>query len=357
MSFGQNLSLNQQKKVLFEDVKLLKDKTLTIAKVIDFYTEMGLEMVRFKSDNNSIFKEYDDGAIIFVFKYIFASGKTSDHYFNAYGLGLITKHFRVKSKDYNAINNIYQIETEIVVDEMPLLDTDGMWKKNYIKIKSNFINEFNNLGYDKIKEEKSYDFTSPSGHQYYSIDNFVFKDRNSINNLIYRFVNGNDATGKFDQTVYYSTYFQSSAIELSKDLAITAVLKEFNLIAGDLDLRTINNYDLKAMINFFLEDAKKYNILIKSNQNIKAIFEPLEGSTIALAYGSGDDSNILIKVDPEKWATSSEEKRWYILYHELGHDVLNLDHGEGGKMMFNFADREYSWDEFIEDKKYMFENN
>jgi hypothetical protein len=111
------------------------------------------------------------------------------------------------------------------------------------------------------------------------------------------------------------------------------------------------------MIDFFLEDTKRSNIAVKPDQNIKAIFEPLEGSTIALAYGSGDDSNILIRVDPEKWANASEVKRWYILYHELGHDVLNLDHGEGGKMMFNFADREYSWDEFLEDKDYMFSSN
>ena len=53
----------------------------------------------------------------------------------------------------------------------------------------------------------------------------------------------------------------------------------------------------------------------------------------------GDDSKIVIKVDPKKWQNSSKQKKWYIMYHELGHDVLNLNHGEGGKMMFNFADR------------------
>ena len=67
-----------------------------------------------------------------------------------------------------------------------------------------------------------------------------------------------------------------------------------------------------------------------------------------------DHDNWGMKVDPEKWAKSSTEKKWYILYHELGHDVLNLSHGQGGKMMFNFADRNYSWKEFNDDKKYMF---
>lgn len=135
---------------------------------------------------------------------------------------------------------------------------------------------------------------------------------------------------------------------------------------GQLDLREINNYDLKAMINFFIEDYnrnsnkvidKQISPLIFNEEQIKATFEPLDGDTIALSYGSNNDSVIIIKVDPEKWANASVEKRWYILYHELGHDVLNLEHGEGGKMMFNFADKEYSWDDFIEDKEYMLSNN
>ena len=120
------------------------------------------------------------------------------------------------------------------------------------------------------------------------------------------------------------------------------------------DLREVNTYNLKSMVQLFLADCKKNNIPIPSIDTLKATFEPLEGNTIAAAYASNNDSAIVIKVDPEKWANSSTEKKWYILYHELGHDVLNLDHGEGGKMMFNFADREYSWDEFVKDKNYMF---
>ena len=115
----------------------------------------------------------------------------------------------------------------------------------------------------------------------------------------------------------------------------------------------INQYDLEAMVKFFLEDCKKSNKKVPEINTLKATFEPLEGSVIALSYGYGDDTTILIKVDPEKWAKSSIEKRWYVLYHELGHDVLNLEHGQGGKMMFNFADKEYTWDDFFKDKDYM----
>ena len=67
-------------------------------------------------------------------------------------------------------------------------------------------------------------------------------------------------------------------------------------------------------------------------------------------------TKIIIKVNPKEWSTASNEKRWYNLYHELGHDILNLQHGEGGKMMFNYSDKEYTWDEFFQDKDYMFKS-
>ena len=135
---------------------------------------------------------------------------------------------------------------------------------------------------------------------------------------------------------------------------------------NELDLRKINNYDLKAMVNFFIEDYNRYSTKIKSKkispvifkeEQIKITFETLEGPEIARSYAKDNDLKIIIKVDPKKWADASEIKRWYIIYHELGHDILNLEHGESGKMMFNFADKDYSWNDFIEDKKYMFSNN
>ena len=123
--------------------------------------------------------------------------------------------------------------------------------------------------------------------------------------------------------------------------------------SNKIDLRDINLYDLTAMINFFLLESNKFGCKIGSIGNINASFETLKDNTIALSYGI-NNNDIILKVDPEKWAKSSTEKKWYVLYHELGHDVLNLNHGQGGKMMFNFADRNYSWKEFNDDKKYMF---
>ena len=125
------------------------------------------------------------------------------------------------------------------------------------------------------------------------------------------------------------------------------------------------------MVNIFLDDFLTNYIvdglpndkeIVKSSFikdtkdmfNMRVIFETLDGNALALSYGFNDDKNIIIKVDPEKWAKASSAKRWYTLYHELGHDVLNFEHGQGGKMMFNFADRDYNWKTFEKDRNYMF---
>ena len=88
--------------------------------------------------------------------------------------------------------------------------------------------------------------------------------------------------------------------------------------------------------------------------NISSTFEVLESKTLGVSLGMNNDNIVVIKIDPKNWSKSSITKRWYLIYHELGHDVLNLKHGEGGKMMFTFSDREYKWEEFFEDKEYMF---
>ena len=66
-------------------------------------------------------------------------------------------------------------------------------------------------------------------------------------------------------------------------------------------------------------------------------------------------AKIDIVVDPDYWQTFNQAKRFYVFYHELGHDIFNLNHGNGGKMMFNYADRDITWDDFLEDRESMFE--
>lgn len=136
-------------------------------------------------------------------------------------------------------------------------------------------------------------------------------------------------------------------------LSRTTVVTMKPVEVSGVNLKDINTYDLKEMIKIFLEDCKNHGINI-NEQIIKSEFKTLDKGVLGLSYGKDNDELIDIKVDPEQWSNASNPKKWYLIYHELGHDVLNLKHGEGGKMMFNFSDKSYSWKDFLNEKEYMF---
>lgn len=117
-----------------------------------------------------------------------------------------------------------------------------------------------------------------------------------------------------------------------------------------------NNYLFKFLDAILADTWKKIPAFPFGKEGLEAelVFKSLEGGQIAVSRGMNDDTKVILEVDPVKWATASTPKKWYIIYHELGHDVLNLNHGEGGRMMFNFPVGEYTWDDFFKDRDYMF---
>ena len=126
------------------------------------------------------------------------------------------------------------------------------------------------------------------------------------------------------------------------------------LIISGVNIQAINQYQISDMIAFFMLDCKSKGININQDQTITSVFESLGTNVVARAIDMNDDNSITIKVDPTQWSESNRIQRWYIIYHELGHDVFNLNHGNGGKMMFNFSPGlDYTWDEFYEDKEFM----
>ena len=173
----------------------------------------------------------------------------------------------------------------------------------------------------------------------------------------------NSDTSYFDyeDTVVRGKYFIKREASLSLEgntlytfvMQRTIKLKPKNYFVGRIDLKGVNQYDLKYMVEVFLLDLENRSIDFNEAQSIDVSFENLEGDTFGQSYSTNNDNQIKIKIDPEKWSDASPPKRWYLLYHELGHDVLNLSHGNGGKMMFPFIDKGYSWDEFWKDKEYM----
>lgn len=156
--------------------------------------------------------------------------------------------------------------------------------------------------------------------------------------------------------IYLGLSYQPKSYKLKKyfnDKSKNVQSKRLEL-GGD-NLSEVNTFDLPAMVKIFIKDCQENDIFISKNK-IETQFKSLSPGVLAIANGMYVDGKIMIDVDPLKWKDASPSKKWYVLYHELGHDYLNLKHGEGGKMMFNYVDRDYSWDEFYEDKKYMFES-
>lgn len=62
-------------------------------------------------------------------------------------------------------------------------------------------------------------------------------------------------------------------------------------------------------------------------------FTSLEGDTIALTLGANDNCSINIAVDIDKWNKANYLQKYHIMFHELGHDVFNLTHSDGIRLM------------------------
>ena len=179
-----------------------------------------------------------------------------------------------------------------------------------------------------------------------------------------------------DTPIDYQYYYQTGrkVPKEKKERLAMAIMPKFDqyIYSNIADFPYPNEYDIELMVKTFFEDifaVNKYyespsNLITKLEENKKIVFnnivglfESLDGDTIAQSFAIGDDSKVLLKIDSEKWVKATTMKRWYILYHELGHDVLNLRHGQGGKMMFPFPlNAEITMRSFVEDRDYMFKS-
>lgn len=286
-----------------------------------------------------------------------------DEGFPDYSIGRIYKEVFFTGDDLSK-GYVVKVETEIRLMQYSNVSISQI-KNFYKKIKNDFVKKHLNDNYKIIEVSNKLNYKSILGNYYDLLEeNLIRKPHinDSENNFINQRIYSIGECNKYDSdnNYYYLTFsikdkMMTEYLDDINDLAASSnkAFENMRFIIGNQDMRKINQYDLEAMVKFFIEDCKKFNVKVPEINTLKATFEPLDGSLIALSYGYGDDSTIVIKADPEKWAKSSIEKRWYVLYHELGHDVLNLEHGQGGKMMFNFADKEYTWDDFFQDKEYM----
>ena len=130
-------------------------------------------------------------------------------------------------------------------------------------------------------------------------------------------------------------------------------------------------YETDVDFNFYVEkfyrDIGNYGIFPKKpkTQIIKfAKLDQLDDATHihGLSYGMNDDDKIEIYINPTTWDKFNKPMRYFLMYHELSHDVLNVDDLEDlpineGKLMYPaiYTYESKTMDDFIESLHALFE--
>jgi hypothetical protein len=233
---------------------------------------------------------------------------------------------------------------------LPCFDKESLLAVEGNPYMTNKINE--NILNDELKDKQMKEKVINEYHKYCKKDGLYSMTGNVSSDLY--------DVKKTGKSSIYKT-IRTCKVELQDDriydftLSKTVLFIEKDYLIQGLNLKTFNTYDLEGMINIFLSDCKLKGLIVSKNV-VDARFESLQNGVLGVSFGKDNDTLIKLRIDPRNWAEASAPKRWYLIYHELGHDILNLEHGNGGKMMFNFADKGYSWSEFWEDKSYMLNN-
>jgi hypothetical protein len=155
---------------------------------------------------------------------------------------------------------------------------------------------------------------------------------------------------------------------------VSDVIEDIN--NGRIDVSKLNFYDINYLIDLFIDQFtysyteyyKKNNLSILNHEKFIRFLDKINNSkrnvnfdlneegVLGVSNSMYDDSSISLSINPSLWKTSSDSKKLYVLFHELGHDILNFRHGEGGKMMFTISESDYSFKDFYNDKDYMFKS-
>ena len=118
--------------------------------------------------------------------------------------------------------------------------------------------------------------------------------------------------------------------------------------------------DFTMYVDKFYRDLEVYGIRAVKPQNIIIKFSRLETTKKykeynGVAFGYKEDEIIEIYINPLSWEQSSKARRYWLMYHELAHDVLNAEHVAAipenkGKLMYPYSTNfeVTDMDEFIE---------
>lgn len=130
----------------------------------------------------------------------------------------------------------------------------------------------------------------------------------------------------------------------------------------------IEGVDFDFYVDKFYRDIANYGLFPKRPKTkiIKfASFEHIDDATHihGLSLGKNDDDLIEIYINPNTWKKFNKPMRYFLMYHELAHNVLNLDDlpatsENEGKLMYPELENynEKTMDDFIESSHKLFKD-
>jgi len=129
-----------------------------------------------------------------------------------------------------------------------------------------------------------------------------------------------------------------------------------------------SDIDFNFYVKKFYRDVEVYGVFPKKPKTtiIKlAKLDQLDNATHihGISYGMNDDERIEIYINPSTWESFNKPMRYFLMYHELAHDVLNIDDlpdlpSNEGKLMYPAIATYESktMDDFIESSHSLFED-
>ena len=116
---------------------------------------------------------------------------------------------------------------------------------------------------------------------------------------------------------------------------------------------TLNPYDLEGYLAFFVDFARDngldFSYIYQYDVELKFTYEHMQPETIAYTTTLGNDKEVYVAVNPDAWVNASPAKRVAVLFHELGHDILNFEHNATeGPLMSVYAQSEYTIEQVFE---------
>jgi hypothetical protein len=152
------------------------------------------------------------------------------------------------------------------------------------------------------------------------------------------------------------------------------IVRELIIKQSEVDLKKkieSNSYNTEENFDVYLKkyfrDLSYFGIFPKKPKVVTIKFSRLDqfDNTThihGISYGINDDNKVEIYINPSSWEKFSKSMRYYLIYHELSHDILNLSdleaiHENKGKLMYpelsSYENK--NMDEFIESSHALFE--